>query len=233
MRSIRDACATLNAAIASYFAAALSLDAAQVLTLPLTGLEGLRRSDLIFSVGRLAGLEAGGRIWLAGCVLAFEVIAAGVFVLYLLNRLSGAAPTKAMREILQAALILVAALSVAAAVPALMTADLMSIRLVALHLGLAGGAALLDLAERRATTAGTGETGRPTPHRRRHRQRRDGTMHPSTGGSRHPADDPGPLPVLDRDHASKQRHTRRGRVDLGRSPATRRGGQLDAARRNR
>ncbi len=153
MRSIPDVCATINAAIASYFAAALSLDAARLLTLPLSGAEGLG-SGLIFGVGRLVGPAAPGLAWLA-CVVAFELVAAGVVVVYLLNRLSGSAPSKATTAILRAALFLVAMLSIAAAVPALMAGHPGPIRLIAMHLALAGGAIVLDLVERRTTMGGT------------------------------------------------------------------------------
>jgi hypothetical protein len=150
MDSMRSTYATVSVAIAGYFATSLGLDAARVFGSPLHGLEELRRSDPIFALGRLIGLEPGGAIGIALCLGAFELATAAVLVASLLERMAGDDRLQASRQTLEAALILVAIQSVIALVASLAHLDGGSVRLSIIHLALVGIAVLLAGLERRA-----------------------------------------------------------------------------------
>jgi len=150
MNSMRSTYAMVSVAIAGYFATSLGLDAAWIFSSPLHGLEELRRSEPIFAVGRLAGLQPGGLIGIAMCLGAFELATAAVLVAYLLERMAGDDRMQASRQTLEAALILVAIQSVIALAASVVHLDGRSVRLCVIHLALAGIAVLLARLERRA-----------------------------------------------------------------------------------
>jgi hypothetical protein len=163
MHSMRSAYAVVSVAIAGYFSTSLGFDAARILASPLYGLEQLKRSEPIFAVGRLIGLEPGGFFGFAACLGAFELATTAVLVVYLLERLAGDEWLKAAHQTLEAALILVAILSATALGAALPRLDGGSIRVSAIHLALVGIAILLAVMERRDANDQAGATAAKAP----------------------------------------------------------------------
>jgi hypothetical protein len=154
MYSMRSAYATASVAIASFLAATLGLDAVRVLGSPFYGIEELRRSEPLFAIGRLLGLDARGLIAVAAGVGAFELATAAVLLVYVIERLAGDGLDRATRQTLDAALILVTIHTAGALAFSLPRLAAGPIRLSVINLALVGIAALLATIERGGTDAG-------------------------------------------------------------------------------
>ena len=118
MRVLMHAIPAIIVGIAIYFAAFCGFEALQILTSAFFGLGSLARSEFIYALGRVFGLGPDGLIGAAACLGGAQLIVAGTFAIYLLERMIGSTPQKAA-ETFEAALLLLVILTVAQAVPIL------------------------------------------------------------------------------------------------------------------
>ena len=121
----------------------------RVLTSSSYGLDDVFGSQFVFGVGRLFRLGPEGLIKLAAFFGVMKLATAAVFAVHVADRLrSLVAGGKANAEILEAGLILVVLLSIAAVAPALMSHNLGLVQQQTIELLLAGLAAALTIIER-------------------------------------------------------------------------------------
>src|SRR6186997_1425095 len=73
-------------AIAVYFALFWGYDALRILTSPTYGLEDVWRSQVVFGIGRYAGLDPNGLSRLAAALGALKLTVAGVCAIHILDR---------------------------------------------------------------------------------------------------------------------------------------------------
>jgi len=135
--------------IALYFTLSWGFDGLRVLTSPNYGLEEVWRSQTIFAIGRVAGLGPVGLIKLAAFFGAVKLAVAGICGLHLLDRLRCLAGGQANSEILEGALILVVAISIMSAGPAVWSDNAELAREQVVQLILATVATALCIVERR------------------------------------------------------------------------------------
>jgi hypothetical protein len=143
------AVSALILAIAIYFTLFWGFDALRILTSPTYGLEDVWRSQVVFGIGRYAGFGPEAIIRLAAALGAMKLVVAGVCAVHVFERLRGLfAKTKPANEMLEMALIVAVALSIAALVPAILSqnADLAREQVIQLFLG--GLTALFCMLER-------------------------------------------------------------------------------------
>ncbi|MGH6741507.1 MAG: hypothetical protein ACREDY_21205 [Bradyrhizobium sp.] len=149
MRKASGAVVAMLLAIALYYTLFWGIDALRVLTSSSYGFDDVYGSQYVFGVGRLFRLGPEGLIRLAAFFAAMKLATAAVFATHIADRLrcivSGAKPNA---EILEAGLILVVALSIAAVVPALVSHNLPQAQQQTIELLLAGLAAALAIIER-------------------------------------------------------------------------------------
>lgn len=148
MRKASTATVVTIMAIALYFTLAWGFEGLGALTSPAYGLDDVWRSQMIFSVGRIFGLDPVGLIKLAAFVGAVKLVGAVVCGLHILDRLRSLVGGPADSEVLEGALILVVVLSIVSAGPAVWSnnADLMREQVI--HLVLAAIATALCIVER-------------------------------------------------------------------------------------
>ena len=113
------------------------------------GLEELRRSEPIFAIGRTFALGFDGLVALAACLGGFELAVMAILIAYLIERLDADVAMRASQT-LEAALILIVAASAIAILSTLINGDAVALARHGVHLALAGIAARLIGAERRA-----------------------------------------------------------------------------------
>jgi hypothetical protein len=114
-------------AIALYFTLFWGYDALRILTSASYGLDDTWRSQYIFGIGRIFGLEPIGLIKLAAFFATLKLAVAVICAYHIVDRLRHMARGQADSEILEAALILVVLISIASVGPAAWarSADLM------------------------------------------------------------------------------------------------------------
>jgi hypothetical protein len=105
-------------AIALYFTLFWGYDAFRVLASPSYGLDDAWRSQYIFGIGRLFGLEPIGLIKLAAFFATLKLAVAAICAYHILDRFRHMARGQADSEILEAGLILVVLISIASVGPA-------------------------------------------------------------------------------------------------------------------
>jgi hypothetical protein len=154
MRKASGAVVAMVLAIALYYTLFWGIDALRVLTSSSYGFDDVYGSQYVFGVGRLFRLGPEGLIRLAAFFAAMKLATAAVFAAHVADRLrclvaGGAKPNA---EILEAGLILVVALSIAAVVPALISHNLPQAQQQTIELLLAGLAAALAIIERNDAT---------------------------------------------------------------------------------
>ena len=140
-------------AISLYFTAAWGFDGLQALTSPNYGLDQVWRAQSVFSIGSLIGLGPLGLIKLAAFLGAVKLLAAVFCGLHILKRLRVIAGGTPDSEILEGALILVFALSVASATAATLSYNAELVGEQAVNLVLAAIAIALCMGERRRVEA--------------------------------------------------------------------------------
>lgn len=118
MRLLVHAIPAIIVGIAIYFVAFCGFEALQILSSVLFGLGSLARAEFVYALGRVLGLSPDGLIRTAACVGAAQLIVAGIFAIYLFERMIGSTPQKAV-ETFEAALLLLVILTIAQAVPLL------------------------------------------------------------------------------------------------------------------
>jgi hypothetical protein len=114
-------------AIALYFTLFWGYDALRVLASPSYGLDDTWRSQYIFGIGRLFGLEPVGLIKLAAFFATLKLAVATICAYHIVDRFRHMTRGQADSEILEAGLILVVLISIASVGPAAWShsADLM------------------------------------------------------------------------------------------------------------
>ncbi len=140
-------------AISLYFAAAWGFDGLLTLTSANYGLDEVWRSQTVFGIGSLIGLGPLGLIKLAAFLGAVKLLAAVFCALHVLKRLRVIAGGSPDSEILEGALILVFAVSLASAMAASLSYNAELVGEQAINLVLAAIAIALGMAERRRVAA--------------------------------------------------------------------------------
>jgi hypothetical protein len=115
---ISTATVAIIVAIALYFTLVWGYDALRVLASPSYGLDDAWRSQYIFGIGRLFGLEPIGLIKLAAFFATLKLAVAVICAYHLVDRFRHMARGQADSEILEAGLILVVLISIASVGPA-------------------------------------------------------------------------------------------------------------------
>ena len=136
-------------AIAIYFTLFWGYDALRILTSPAYGLEDVWRSQVVFGIGRYAGFGPEELIKLAAALGALKLVVAGVCAVHVFERMRGLfAKTKPANEILETALIVAVAVSIASLVPAILSSNADLAREQMIQLFLAGATAVFCMIER-------------------------------------------------------------------------------------
>ena len=148
MRKGSGVVAAMIMAIALYYTLFWGFDALRVLTSPTYGLEDVWRSQFVFGVGHMFDLSPMGLIKLAAFFGVMKLATAAVFAVHVADRLRGMVRGEANPEILEAGLIMVVLLSIAAVAPALWSQNADLVRDQTIQLLLAGLAAALAIIER-------------------------------------------------------------------------------------
>jgi hypothetical protein len=146
MRKVSGASVAMIMAIALYFTLFWGYDALRVLTSPTYGLEEVWRSQYVFGVGSYFGLEPMGLLRLAAFFGAVKLTVALACAIHLADRLR--AGGKANADVLEGGMILVVAVSLVSAGPAVWSNNPDLVREQVLHLALAAVAVGLCLVER-------------------------------------------------------------------------------------
>jgi hypothetical protein len=148
MRKISGVTVAMILAIAFYFTLFWGYDALHVLTSPTYGLEDVWRSQYIFGIGRLLGLEPSGLIQLAAFFGVLKLAVAGICAIHIIDRLRSFAGGNANAEIFEGALILVVLIAIASAGAAVWSQNVDLVREQAIQLAIAGLAIALVMVER-------------------------------------------------------------------------------------
>ena len=136
--------------IALFFALMLGSAGLWALNAPLYGIEDAGRSQAVIGLGRLFDLGTVGQMRIAAVTGAFKVGIGSIFALHLFDRARAIFGRPFDHESLEAALVLVTALTLILGLPALLAGDAALIANHATFLLLAGVAALLSTVERMA-----------------------------------------------------------------------------------
>ncbi|MGH6740872.1 MAG: hypothetical protein ACREDY_17915 [Bradyrhizobium sp.] len=148
MRKLSTAAVAMILAIAFYFTLFWGFDAMRMLISPTYGLEDVWRSQFVFEIGRIFGLAPLGLIKLAAFFATLKLAVAAICALHIGDRFRTLAGGKANSEILDAGMVLVMLMSIAAIGPAVWTHNADVVREQAITLMLVGVAAGLGLLER-------------------------------------------------------------------------------------
>ncbi|MES1155771.1 MAG: hypothetical protein ABUL48_05010, partial [Pseudorhodoplanes sp.] len=148
MGAVSKAVSCILALIALYFALLWGAEASRVLTSPVYGLDNPTFGRIVHGLGRLLHVGPDRASWIATACAAAEFMVACLFICHIVDRCGSLFGRKINHASLEAALILVAVATLVAATPALLDGDTNLLRLHALHLVLAGVAAMLSVLER-------------------------------------------------------------------------------------
>ena len=149
MRRASGVFGALILAIAIYFTLFWGYDALRILTSPAYGLEDVWRSQVVFGIGRYAGFDPEALIRLAAALGALKLVVAGVCAVHVFDRMRHLfGKTKPANEILETALIVAVAISIASLVPAILSHNADLAREQMIQLFLAGSTAVFCMIER-------------------------------------------------------------------------------------
>ena len=148
MRKLSGAAVAVIVGIALYFALDWGYEGLRVLTSPSFGLDNVWRSQFVFGIGSLFGLEPIGLIKLAAFFGAVKLAVASFCAVHILDRLRALVAGKADSEILEGGLILVVLISILSAGPAVWTYNAGLLRESTIQLVLAAVATALCVFER-------------------------------------------------------------------------------------
>jgi hypothetical protein len=150
MRRASPAIGAMILAIAVYFTLFWGYDALRILTSPTYGLEDIWRSQVVFGIGRYAGLGPDGLIKLAAALGAMKLAIAGVCAVHVFERLRALfSKTTPANDILETALIIAVGISIASLAPAIWSDNGDLAREQTIQLVLAGLTGMFCTAERR------------------------------------------------------------------------------------
>jgi hypothetical protein len=148
MRKNSRAAVAMMLGIAFYFTLSWGYDALRMLTGPAYGLEDVSRSQFIFVIGHLFGLEPVGLIKLAAFLATLKLAAASICAVHLFDRMRTVFGGTADTDILEAGLILIVIISIVSVGPAVWAHDAALLREHVIQLLLAAVATGLCLVER-------------------------------------------------------------------------------------
>lgn len=151
MRKFSGASLAMLMSIALYFTLFWGYDALRVLTSPTYGLEEVWRSQYVFGVGSHFGLAPLALLKLAAFFGALKLVVAMACAIHLADRLRTIAGGKANADVLEGAMMIVVALCVVSAGPAITSSNADLLRENLLQLVLAAVAVGLCLVERNFT----------------------------------------------------------------------------------
>ena len=135
-------------AIAVYFALFWGYDALRILTSPTYGLEDVWRSQVVFGIGRFAGLDPNGLLRLAAALGALKLTVAGVCAIHIVDRIRSMVSGTPANEVLETGLLIAVAISVVSVGPAIWSQNADLIRELLIQFLLAAFAAVLCIMER-------------------------------------------------------------------------------------
>jgi hypothetical protein len=158
MRKLSAAAVAMILAIALYFTLFWGFEALRMLTSPTYGLEDVWHSQFVFEIGRLFSLSPMGLLRLAAFFGTIKLAVAAICAVYIGDRFRALAGGKVDSEILEAGLLLVVAMSIGAAGPAIWLHNADIVREQVIQLLLAAVAAALCMLERSYE-----RTGKPAP----------------------------------------------------------------------
>lgn len=150
MRKLSPAAVATVLAIALYFTLSWGFEGLQTLTSPTYGLDNVWRSQFVFAIGSIVHLAPIGLIKLAAFFAVLKLAVAVICAVHILDRFRSAFGGKADVEILEAGLMLVVAMSIAAVGPAVWAQNADLVRENAIQLALAAIAVGLCVIERGA-----------------------------------------------------------------------------------
>lgn len=159
MRKVSGATVAMILGVALYFTLFWGFDALRMLTSPTYGLEDVWRSQFVFGLGRVLGLEPMGLIKLAAFFGVLKLAVAAICAVHIADRFRALAGGKANSEVLEGGLILVVLVCIASAGPAVWSQNVDVVRENAIQLFLAALAVGLCMVER--NYARTEETAEP------------------------------------------------------------------------
>lgn len=151
MRKVSGATIAMILAIALYFTLFWGFDALRVLTSPTYGLEDVWRSQFVFGIGSHFQLGPMALLKLAAFFGTVKLAVAAIAAVHIVDRLRSLAGGKANGEILEGGFILVVAVSIAAAGPAIWSGNTDLVREQVLQLLLAALGTALCMVERSYT----------------------------------------------------------------------------------
>ena len=134
--------------IAVYFALFWGYDALRILTSPTYGLEDVWRSQVVFGIGRYAGLDPNGLLRLAAALGALKLTVAGVCAIHIVDRVRSLLGGTPSNEILETGLLVAVAISLVSVAPAIWSQNGDLIRELLIQFLLAAFAAVLCIMER-------------------------------------------------------------------------------------
>lgn len=149
MRKASIASVALIVSIALYFALAWGFDGIRALRSSNYGLDDVWRAQVIFEIGRYAGLGPLGLLKLAAFFAAVKVAVAGFCALHIISRFRSFVGRETRADMLEGALIIVVAISIVSAGPAVWSDNAQLLRENVIQLALAALATALCLIERR------------------------------------------------------------------------------------
>jgi len=164
MRKFSSASTAIVVAISLYFALAWGYDALRILSSPSYGLDEVWRSEYVFIIGRMVGLDPLGLIKLAAFFGAVKLVVAGACAWHVADRIRAMIRGTANADVLEGALIIIVALGILSAGLAARSGNGEIVREYAIQLLLACLATALCIAERSKVYAiGAGESSSPAP----------------------------------------------------------------------
>jgi len=146
---MRKASTATVVAIALYIMLAWGFDGIRGLTSPNYGLEDNWRAQVIFAIGRYAALSPMGLLKLAAFIAAVKLAIAAICGWHLVDRFRSFAGGQARAEVLETAMMIVVAIGIVSAGPAIRSNSVDLLREHVIQVVLAGLAIALCLIERR------------------------------------------------------------------------------------
>jgi hypothetical protein len=149
MRKVSGATIAMILAIALYFTLFWGFDALRVLTSPTYGLEDVWRSQFVFGIGSHFQLSPMGLLKLAAFFGTVKLAVAAFCAIHIVDRLRSLAGGRANNDVLEGGFIIVVAMSIVSAGPALWSNNADLVREQVLQLLLAALGTALCMVERR------------------------------------------------------------------------------------
>jgi hypothetical protein len=138
----------LVVSIALYFTIHFGIEAVRILASPVHGLDLPGFAHVVHGIGRRFGLEATGLIRTAAFLGALKLSVATLFAVYLVSRTKSLLGHETDHEVVDAAVLLVASVTIIAATPALFDGEMDLLGQYRLPLWLGGLAVTLSMIER-------------------------------------------------------------------------------------